>query len=537
MTLQHLDAQFVASLRTAFAAQLPAYLPRQRWFGSKARQIQSVQLSECVPVHLSRELALIAFARVEFTEGPGETYVLPLVSSAVPSAPLADGAVVRVPVLKPPSQLPLVDALANQDFLASILDSILNGESIQGESGELRTTPEPVLGDQEIRPANSLSPRLLKGEQSNTSIIYGDRLILKFFRRIEGGVNPDEEIGHFLTAVAHFANVPPLCGSLKYHSSDGRVATVGILQGYVPNRGDAWRFIVESLVELFASLDHPIQQLSAGSSRPPANSATDADGASRELRNQLQLIGLLGRRTAELHLALASSSEDPDFAPEPFTSEFREGMDRAFHDLAVRSFETLRSKVSELPHPAGEIAREVLALEDDALLVLHSVLEREIGSVRTRIHGDYHLGQVLFTGSDFFIIDFEGEPARPLNERRNKRSPLQDVAGMLRSFHYAARSAALAAQERLARSRQPGDHVDKLAAQWRALASSEFLRAYRLTAGNANFLPSSPGEFAALLRVHVLEKAVYELGYELNNRPSWVAIPLEGIREILTSNA
>ena len=537
MTLQAVDAQFVARLGTAFAAQLPDYLPRQRWFGSKARQIHSVQLSECIRVPLPGTFALIAFARVEFVEGAGETYVLPLIASAPQTAAPADSVVVRVPVLEPPSELPLLDALASEEFLAAILNLMLKNESLAGADGELRASPEPALCEQNLGSADSLHPRLLKGEQSNTSIVYGDRLILKFFRRVEEGLNPDEEIGHFLTAVAHFANVPPLCGCIKYHPRDGKAATLGLLQGYVPNHGDAWRFTVESLVELFASLDHPIGQAVSGSKQPAILSAKGADGLSGELAKQLQLIGLLAKRTAELHLALASSSAAPGFAPEPFTLEFREGLDGVFHDLAVQNFKTLRAKLAELPESAGALAKEVLALEDDALLVLHSVLEREIGAVRTRIHGDYHLGQVLFTGSDFFIIDFEGEPARPLNERRNKRSPLQDVAGMLRSFHYAARSASMAAQDRLARSHQPDGHVDKLAAQWRALASAEFLRNYRLAAGDARFLPSSSHEFAALLRVHVLEKAIYELGYELNNRPSWVAIPLEGIREILTTKS
>jgi len=535
MTLQQVDAQFLASLHTAIGAQLPSYFPRQRWFGSKARHIHSVQLSECIPVPLSNAIALIACARVEFLEGPGEIYVLPLIGAGLGNVPPADLVVVRVPVLEPPSELAMVDALSNHEFLAAILDSIFKGESFPGNAGELQALREEALSGLKLGPANSLPSRVLKGEQSNTSIIYADRLILKFFRRVEEGVNPDEEIGHFLTAVAPFANIPPLCGCLKYRSREGKIATFGILQGYVANHGDAWRSTVESLVELFASLDHPTDQLSGSSSQLSVAPAKGVGGASSELNAQLQLIGLLGKRTAELHLALASSSADPDFAPEPFTPEFREGLDAAFHDLTVRNFQTLRAAIPELPESIAALAKEVLALEDDALLVLHSVLERDIASVRTRIHGDYHLGQVLFTGSDFFIIDFEGEPARPLNERRDKRSPLQDVAGMLRSFHYAARSASVAAQERLARSHQPGGYVDKLAAQWRASASSEFVRAYQQTAGDARFLPSSPDQFAALLRVHVLEKAIYELGYELNNRPSWVAIPLEGIREILTT--
>jgi maltose alpha-D-glucosyltransferase/alpha-amylase len=533
MTLPHVDAQFVERLRTAFAAQLPEFLPRQRWFGSKARHIHSVQLSECIPVPLSDAVALIAFARVEFTEGAGETYVLPLIAPAPESVLPADSAVVRVPVSDPASELPLTDALQNHEFLASILNSILKSESLPGEAGTLKAVPEDALLQMKLGPADSLPPRLLKGEQSNTSIAYGDQLILKFFRRVEEGVHPDWEIGHFLTAIAHFKNVPPLCGCLQYESRESKLATLGILQGFVPNRGDAWRFTVESLVELFSSPGHSKHEIASASGRPPARKAQEQIGAPDGIAEQLQLMGLLGKRTAELHLALASSSADPDFAPEPFTPEVREAFDSAFHDLAVRNFETLRVKLPELRESAGELAKQVLKLEDDALLVLHSVFEREIASVRIRIHGDYHLGQVLFTGSDFFIIDFEGEPARPLAERRIKRSPLQDVAGMLRSFQYAARSACLAAQERLTDSHQPHDHVARAAAQWLASASNEFLRSYRGTAGDARFLPATSAEFDALLRAHLLEKAVYELGYELNNRPSWLAIPLEGIREIL----
>ncbi|MGH9715515.1 MAG: putative maltokinase [Candidatus Acidiferrales bacterium] len=536
MTLQHVDVQFVARLRTALTAQLPEFLPRQRWFGSKAKRIQSVHLSECVPVPLSTTLAVIVFARVEFTEGAGETYVLPLIAGAPDRVSPSDLVVVRVPVSDPTSELPLMDALGNREFLAAILNLFLKSESLPGESGELKAEPEPALSEQQISAACALSSRMLKGEQSNTSIVYGDRVILKFFRRVEEGVNPDLEIGHFLTAVAHFGNVPPLCGCLKYKSRDAKIETLGILQGFVPNHGDAWRFTVESLVELFASIDHPTGEPPLGSDRPSGAVTVTASGA-LGFAEQLKMVSLLAKRTAELHLALASSSADPEFAPEPFTPEVREALDSAFHDLAVRNFEMLRLKIPEFPESVVELAKQVLTLEDFALLTLHSVLERKITSVRTRIHGDYHLGQVLFTGSDFFIIDFEGEPARPLSERRNKRSPLQDVAGMLRSFHYAAQSASMAARERLARSREPGGYVAKLAAQWQALASDEFLRAYRNTAGDARFLPSSSAEFAALLRVHLLEKAVYELGYELNNRPSWLAIPLEGIREILTAKA
>jgi maltose alpha-D-glucosyltransferase/alpha-amylase len=536
MTLRQVDPEFVGRLGTAFAAQLPELLPRQRWFGSKARRIHSVQLSGCIPMPLSRSVALIALASVKFAEGPGETYVLPLLAADPERVCPADSIVVRISVSDASSEMRLVDALWDTEFLAAVLNAIVNSHSMQGESGVLRATPELALSEKTLESHESLTPRLLKVEQSNTSIVYGDQYILKFFRRVEDGIHPDLEVGRFLSLVAYFYNTPRLYGSLSYESREPRVMTLGILQAFVPNRGDAWRLVVDSLTEFFTSLDHRIAEQLTGSSRPPPLKAELDFGTpevSLHVDRQLELIRLLGKRTAELHLALASSSADPAFAPEPFTLEARESVDRAFHDLAVRNFGTLRLKLKELSNPVAAVAEQVLALEDDALLVLHSILEKDISLIRIRIHGDYHLGQVLFTGSDFFIIDFEGEPARPLSERRNKRCPLQDVAGMLRSFHYAAHAATLKAGEYFAQSPDWETQLAKLAARWQASASAEFLRSYRSTAGDVKFLPSNPADFETFLKVYLLEKAIYELGYELNNRPAWLGIPLEGIRDIL----
>jgi maltose alpha-D-glucosyltransferase / alpha-amylase len=534
MTLQQLDPELLSRLRTAIAAQLPEYLPNQRWFRSKARRIQSVRLCDAIAVPVARATSLITLVSVELSEGLDETYVLPLIAAPHDRIPEPESVVIRLPVSNGASEQPLVDALGDREFLLALLDAIVSSRSFPGDGGFLLTASETALTPIQTSEPGLLEPRLLKGEQSNSSVIYGDQFMLKVFRRVEGGMHPDLEIGRFLTSVARFANVPPLCGSLTYESHDSNAMTLGILQGFVPNEGDAWRVTVGSLATLFASGDHPTGEPNPGSSRQTSFRA-DPDVAKRSglFGNQLELIGLLGKRTAELHLALASSSADPAFAPERFTREIRGEIDRAFHDLAVQNFGALRQKQRELPEPAEKLAEQVLSLEDETLLILHSISDKDISAIRTRIHGDYHLGQVLFTGSDYFIIDFEGEPARPLNERRNKRSPLQDVAGMLRSFHYAARAASALAKERSRDSRNSQEQIDSLALRWRDMASREFLRSYRTTAGDARFLPTSRADFDALLNIHLLEKAVYELGYELNNRPAWLSIPLEGIREIV----
>jgi maltose alpha-D-glucosyltransferase/alpha-amylase len=433
-----------------------------------------------------------------------------------------------------------VDALGDRGFLSVILDAIRGAVSYAGLQGEINARPAARL--QKIYPQSAATPRprRLKAEQSNTSIAYDDRLILKFFRRIEEGVNPDLEISRFLTEVAHFANTPPLCGSLEYRTRDGKSVALGILQEFVPNRGDAWQFTTDALTDLLVQSVVSVGEDIPSAEKGASTSGLVGDAAAREpadqLSKQLEFVELLGRRTAEFHLALDSSPTDPAFAREPFTPEVREALESSLHDLAVRNFDLLRLRFEQLPQPLRESVAKVLDLEHDVLLAVHAGLENDIRSLRIRIHGDYHLGQVLFTGSDFFIIDFEGEPARPVSERRAKRSPLQDVAGMLRSFHYAARSALRSAQERLRTSTSLDAKPKILAKRWQALATHQFLESYRKAAAGAPFLPADPNEFDGLLRVHLLEKAIYELGYELNNRPDWLAIPLEGIERLLVKN-
>jgi maltose alpha-D-glucosyltransferase/alpha-amylase len=535
MVLQQLDAQFLAKLRTVFATQLPEYLPGQRWFGSKARRILSVELSDCVSLPLSDSIALIVLADVEYHDRVRETYVIPLVAPPNDRDCQSDSVVVRISGSDMASEQSLVDAFGDREFLATILRTVFGSRAFAGENGFIVATPDPALRDTDFGAADSLAARTSRGEQSNTSVIYGDRYIFKFFRRVEEGVHPDVEIGRFLSSAAKFPNVPPYLGSLTYEAHDSHVTTLGILQGFVPNRGDEWRSTVDSLVALFAPLEHPNEERQLGLVRPSGLSADALD-----LGSQVPLIRLLGKRTAELHLALASSSSDPAFTPELFTTAVRRQIERTLHDFAVQTFGTLRLKLGQLREPVAELANQVLRLEDDVLLVLHSILNKDTDNlILTRIHGDYHLGQVLFTGSDFFIIDFEGEPTRPFSERRKKSCPLKDVAGMLRSFHYAAHFASLAALDRLARKNRDQStsepQIERLAEQWQTSASREFLQSYRNTAGDARFLPSTRPDFDALLKVYLLEKAVYELGYELNNRPNWLPIPLKGIQEILSS--
>jgi len=247
----------------------------------------------------------------------------------------------------------------------------------------------------------------------------------------------------------------------------------------------------------------------------------------------LETIRLLGHRTAELHLALASDAESADFAPEPFTTLYQRSTYQSMRNLTARVLETLRLARPGLPDATGVLADRLLARQDALGERFRALLGGRIDAARIRVHGDYHLGQVLFTGSDFVIVDFEGEPARSLGERRLKRSPLRDVAGMLRSFDYAAKGSLLHFTAEGTVRPEDAPRLESWASLWRQWVASAFLRAYLHGVESAGLVPRNREQLETLLDVLLLEKATYELGYELNSRPDWAAIPLRSILELL----
>jgi maltose alpha-D-glucosyltransferase/alpha-amylase len=529
-----LEKKLYDELRMALPPLLPGYLTSQRWFGGKARHIRSVELIDAIPLGGTRFESFVLIARVEYTAGSGETYVLPVV--CVPESALTMEP--NLPVLKVPSQeLVLRDALTDEEFLLALLEAVEHKLVFPGIGGEIHAAPTSALEVLCPDTANALKPKPIKAEQSNSSIVYGDCLILKFFRRIEEGINPDLEMGLFLTEKAHFPHIPPVAGSLEYRTRDGRQMTQGILQGFVPNQGDAWQYTLKTVSSFYQEVarlsEEPARLSPTDSNSPPLDQKEVPEIGQRWIGPYLEAVELLGKRTAELHLALASESADPAFAPEPHTDSFQRAFEGTVRELTDRVFGLLRQKITQLPRELRSKAEEVAGQEREILQRFRSALSGYIRAMRTRTHGDYHLGQVLCTGSDFVIIDFEGEPARSISERRIKRSPLQDVAGMLRSFHYAAFGPLLAPLGGTAAPKGGVSSLAPWAESWNARIETCFLEKYIKTSAAACYLPPSRQELVTLLQLHLLEKAVYELGYELNNRPEWVAIPLAGISRLL----
>ena len=518
-----------ATLQTTLAAQLPEYLLKQRWFGGKARKIASVEVVDSLAIPVASGNAYLFVAVVRYADGGAdESYSIPLLRSEGAGA---EG--LKVPGPDGGSMM-LADGLKNAAFLTALAELIETGTAIAGENGELRGLQTTAYSKLSPVAVAGLAPKPVGAEQSNTSIIYGNRLILKFFRRIQEGINPDLEIGQFLTEKTSLKSVPPLAGTLEYQARDGKPMAQGMLQKFVPNQGDAWEFTLKSLANYYDEVRKtPSTAVNAETPlvAPEAEAGGVPDRANSSIETYLSAAELLGQRTAEMHLALASDASDPAFAPEPFTMDSQQALEQSVSGLLVRVFSLLRDKMKYLPSEWRGKAEKLAERESEIAARFNTALREPIRAMRTRIHGDYHLGQVLRTENDFVIIDFEGEPARSIEERRVKRSPLQDVAGMLRSFHYAA-FAPLLGEDRV-----HGEDVARMSAYaegWNSEVSERYLAKYFETASGASYLPTTQTEIKTVLELHLLEKAIYELGYELNNRPAWVGIPLQGISKLLS---
>ncbi len=418
----------------------------------------------------------------------------------------------------------LHDAAWDADFRRALFEAIAGETS---GSGAARLVAKRGAGFDDAEAARlATDSRVLKADQSNTAIVYGSSYLLKLYRKIERGPNPDADVTRYLSEVRQFPNVPSFGGSIALEDSAGS-AVLGLMVGFTPNEGDGWSHALDSVARYFDRVFAAATPESRVAGQPPS---IECDS-----EHVQDLIGgvypdrarQLGQRTGELHLALAAGADTAGFEPEPFTTLWQRSLYQAMRGSIGRTFRVLRQRLPHLPENAREIANSVLAAEAELLTRQGRLLTRKIQTLKTVVHGDYHLGQVLNTGKDFVIIDFEGEPRRSLGERTLKRSPLIDVAGMLRSFDYVAHVAVSNRREDDARFLQPW------AAAWVQTISDVFLRAYLETTKGAPFIPDNEADMHLLLEAFILDKAIYEVGYELAYRPEFAAIPLRAVQEIL----
>jgi maltose alpha-D-glucosyltransferase/alpha-amylase len=516
---------------------LPRFLASRRWFVPQAR-IKAAEVVDAIGVPCGADNAWLALVRVEYAEGDPETYLLPLAFAAADRATEVRTShtqelIARLEV--PGAEGVLYCALRDARFGDALLEAIGRRRRFKGALGEVVATPAAAY--RRLRSRDAPPPAVPAAGRGESSIFYSEGFVLKLFRRVEAGPHPDVEVATYLSEHLAFPHTPAVAGRLEYRSLQGETTTLGVLTALVPNEGDAWQLSLDGVARY---LEHVMAERFRQTAVPlPAESvlelsAGDAPALAQELLGTfLETVRQLGQRTGELHLALASHPEDPAFAPEPFTPFYQRSLYQSLRNLCQGTFDVLRRRLPDLPVEARAEAERVAALQAHILKQARDVLDRRVGALRMRIHGDLHLGHVLWTGRDFVIIDFQGERSRSLSTRRLKRSPLQDVAGMIRSLHFAASRGLSRHVTQAGIPSELSSALEPWALYWSLWASSAFLRSYLRTTDQASFLPTTREELSGLLFVHLLEEALRELAYELERRPDSIGPSLQSIARLI----
>jgi len=514
----------------------PAYLMQVRWFGGKGRVVESMEIIHQATIALQENSAVFFLIQVAYQSGLPEIYQLPvsfanqaLAMKLQDSYPKAVISRMRIHG----DEGVLYDALYGAPLQEAMIGLMARNLEVRLKGSKL------VFSSNERMPADiaeheNLKPKVLSGEQSNTSIAYGNRFFLKIFRKVDRAINPDLEVTKYLTEYTSFRNIPAFVGSIEWRFEKDSLV-VGMMQELIESSGDAW-------VNMLDRLNHFNEMILVGNRAilpgEPMGSLIEPvsyDYVPAEVKELIdastaEQARLLGVRTAEMHQALASGTSFHDFKPEPYSLHYQRSLYAGLQSLVRGTFHNQSKNLQKLSEETRQDALEVLGMKDKILEVLRRIYKKKIEVTKIRIHGDYHLGQVLFTGKDYVIMDFEGEPARSYSERRLKRSPMRDVAGMIRSFHYAAYgSLVLDTHIR----KEDFSKLLPFVEQWYHYMSGFFMKAYLETAEGSAFIPKNKDDLETLLTTFLLEKAIYELNYELNNRPGWVMIPLRGIKDLM----
>ncbi len=516
---------------------LPAFCARSRWFGGKARKIRRTKIEEAVSITSGGEGRLLII-RVEYIDGGSENYLLPVsfgreewgehLVEEFPQAVIA-----RLKVDKTGGIL--YDGMYDESFRAGLLSLISQKKHVKGAAGELWGVRGKQAAKQ-LKAKAEIRSKVLQAEQSNSSALYDDLFFLKLYRRVEEGMNPDPEIVRYLTEEAGFPSVPFYVGSIEYRKPGSEKQVLSLLQEYVQTQGDAWALTQTSLNQfLERCISEPEKTEEFRRKAPSSVYGVDPEKVPETVRDlindvYIQQMRLLGQRTGEMHLAFMRGEDNPDFSPEPFSKLYQRSLYQNLRGAAGKGKLALEKRRTAIPEQYRAQAEEVLSQWDRIMNTYWKITRHKLTGLKIRIHGDYHLGQVLFNGKDFLIIDFEGEPLRALSERRLKYSALRDVAGMVRSFHYAVYSALF---RHTSVRTEDAALLDPVAEPWYTCVAGNYLAEYLKTVNGSGLLPDEEEHIEELLNAFIINKAVYEIQYELGSRPGWIGIPLRGIMSIL----
>lgn len=512
---------------------LMPYMLKRRWFGGKGRTIESLDISRTAPLNTRTGIVYNLLIEVSYDSGLPDTYQLAI---GLAEGELANEIQETYPnaVLASNEEALLFDAFFLPSFHLFVLEQMVAGNS-NGKAGGIKFFAKDELQEY-VNENHNIKSRILSGEQSNTSVLFDNKYFLKFFRKVDRSVNPDVEITRFLTVNTNFKCIPAYVGEVSWNF-DHQPMVLAMLQEMIDNSTDAWVYFLDRLEDFYEKV------LSGGNLKqsfpmpPSLVHPLSFDESPLEVKEMLdgtlaERTRLLGIRTAEMHLALATQTENTDFTPEPYSLHYQRSLFAGLQTLVRSTFDNLQKSLHKLPDPVKEEVKEVLDRRGEVLDVMKRIYHHKIDVVKIRIHGDFHLGQVLFTGKDFVITDFEGEPARAYSERRLKRSPLRDIAGMVRSLHYAAYGA-LFLDNQIRSEDIP--NLMPYAETWFHYFSNFFMHAYLERLDGQSFIPAHRDDLEILMTTFLLEKAIYELNYEINNRPDWLVIPLRGVTSILNN--
>lgn len=506
------DALFWSELSQT---RLPTYVNTCRWFAGKARSQSefAVKTMHTLPL-ADGDVAYLLIVEAQYADGAPENYLLPLSfvtdrAARGLSFSLADvpekGRIGEALIGGRPGLL--IDAIYDERFRRALFAGVCDSQTLPQPNGQL--TFHRGLGLAAGDELLAQSSYVLPVDSSNSAMVFGDTYFLKLYRKLFRETNPEVEIIAFLTDQSHFAHIPAFGGSLVWQRPDTPDVTLGMVQRLVPNDKDSWVQTGDYLNDFLYAVPQRLFAI-------------------RE--DVFETVERLGRRTGELHCALYKPTAEADFAPEPFTSEYRDFLIQRFEDLLERRYALLIDNYDKLDPQAQRLAWVFMEAKEMIDAFVADFRTRPLESLRIRIHGDYHLGQVLATGTDFVMIDFEGEPESTIAERKIKHSPLKDVAGMIRSYHYAVSAKLFNSAE--TEGLDP-DYLQRVSDRWFYIIRDTFLNAYFDTFGAPHPLFKNNNEINFLLLIYLLEKAVYELGYEISYRPGWVKIPLKGIIDVV----
>ncbi len=542
---------------SVLSRSLASYLQTHAWLVDRKRRIKAVEISDAIPLPPTLN-ARLAILEVRYEVGEPEVYLMPLAFAADVEAQTvlqdqAQSVVCELQTEGRRSQGVLYEATIEPAFWQSMLSAVRGRHRYKGTKGEMRASTMPVLqritrAEPSPIPFVSRESGLSGPDRQRAAVgVYGDRLALRLFRRLETGISPGLEVEGYLTQRG-FPNVPALAGSLSYRRGDDTMV-LGALSSYTPSQGNAWQYTVDAL-------SHYLERMAAqsGSEAAPRQAPRFSvstllslgQGEPPPIAHELlgpfaESARVLGERSAELHLALAAEAGNPSLAPEPFTTLYQRSVYQSLRSDAGRAFQILRRSLQRARSPVSESlmdqATEVLGYEEAALQRFRGLLRHKIEATRIRCHGDYDLAHVLYTGKDFVITDLEDDQSEPPGERRIKRSPLRDVAGMLWSFHSAGYAALLGLVPNASVRPEDFDRLEPWTEFWVAWAGATFLQAYLQTARGASFVPAETGDTAVLLDAFLLQRALTEMGSDLENRPAWLAISLRGLAELLDGAA